>query len=1282
MKEEREGASVQEGRTQPGSAAGERAESCAVCTIKLSSSTEPKLLPCLHMMCKGCVLNTSEDKHSTECPMCGQAFNLSEVTDCFIFEDSAPKCGGCDDAALSGWCKECEEALCSDCVSAHQRVKVTRNHTVIPQESQSGSSTSLRCTSHKRERLKFFCVTCEQLTCRDCQLIDHRNHSFLLLEEAVVSQKDQLMKLLDSIREQKHGVKAGLQDLDERLNDLKELKALSKKQLHNAVRSVYFSLVFQCRQLSKELEGLCDEEEKSLKVMKANLKKLEYRQEYITAFIHKILSTEGQCILQHKTQIEKWAQRVLSQKKPLPDTVIQLSLSLNEDVCHVVKKFAYFKVTRVPLSAKGKYNNGNQPKNTPEEAVRYPSGLNSGSSATLSVSDTTCIQATTDSTSQSASDLPQCRQSKPASSKPVQPTQGLTHSTSHANSSSVSHNVDPLQTTQSSTVQVGQHQSQQVFRNLSHHFRSSLTALLQSSSSVSGLRALNIIPSKLPQRAILMPQLALPQSQSGVIRASAPPPVFASCSPVAQPSVSVHTASFQSSSSNTLTNTQSHTPTSKRSVLFLLTSAPFAQSSQAISNPHPSTVNSSSNHAQQSFPQSLVGSGQCFQSPTASANKSLPSSQAVSDTQSASLQPTQSASLQPTQSASLQPTQSASLQPTQSASLQPTQSASLQPTQSASLQPTQSASLQPTQSASLQPTQSASTQSSNLQVTLLNVPNNPASLNSGPAWKVYNCAPVLTVKKGTTLSHVLQSTDHTWKSQRKSSHPTPGNAFVPLASKFSVPPANSYKELDPPVSIMPPIPTAPLPNVYSNAGQIERVTQTILMPSSELPLKAPADSVSEGDMSVCSRASPAANEADSNLPTSTVPEKDTQAEELPAVHQPRDLLSTSSIKDFPPKQSFLARSEITKSTSTLSSTGSSSTEHWLTGLPSSFSEMITSQIKVPAEDACSRSALENASLPSAKPEEDETDSDSELVKGMGESEEEPIIRQDSNKTLLVSLLRLPISGSSLSQFRIVPSSQKAEILLQEIDENQSVRRCLKIVAPPAAAAAASPSHSCSSECSLQADVLDCAVCVSAGASLQCAECDRSFHTSCHVPPILFDPIATWVCSMCQDVLDDADPFSCDRLKEPYLNLSDQRRCEQLLLSLMCEKHSYLLYKTFKQTAGCVEFNLIVGRLLGKCNPPYRSAAEMVSDLWALFDNLSNSKKKDLVVALQSSFQQRLNASFGKSLHASLLRPLSSQDQMGAPETDREKTKTTLKRMREFLAANCTPAAKKAHSENM
>ncbi|KAF4088283.1 hypothetical protein AMELA_G00080440 [Ameiurus melas] len=1208
-KEERE-VRVQKGRTHASSLAVEKAESCAVCTTKLSSSAEPKLLPCLHMTCKACIVNTSEDKHAKECPTCGQSFNLPEVTDCFIFENSAPKCGGCDETVLSGWCKECEEALCSDCVSAHQRVKVTRNHTVIPQEPRSGLSISLRCTSHKQERLKFFCVTCNQLTCRDCQLIDHRNHSFLLLEEAVASQKDELIKLLDSIREQKNSMRARLQDLDGRLNAIKELKGLTQKQLHNALKSLYASLVIRCRQLSKELEGLCDEEEKSLKVMKTSLKKLEDKQEYIAAFIHKILSTEGQCILQHKMQIEKWAQRLLSEKKFLPDTVIQLSLSLNENICHNIKNFASFKVTRVPLTAKGKYN-GNKLKNAPKEADKHPSGLYSESGATQSISNITSFQATAHLMSQALSDRPQCGQSVSASSEPLQPTQVSTDIISHISSSSVYPYIAPPQITQSNMAQyvvaaVGQHlpqsilphpsKSQQFFRSLSHPLHS--TSLLQSSS----------FP------GTVMPQVVLPQPQSGVVLAAAAPPGLSS-----SPPVMVHTASFQSSHFNSLTNTQSHSLTSNQSVPSVLNLSPLAQSSQAMSNPHPS-MNVSSNHKQQSFSQSQAVSGQSFPSQIAPTKKSLSCTQVVSNTQSVNLQPSQS----------------------------------------------------------------ADTQSNHLQFTLLNVPNKMASLNSRTDWKFYQYTPVLTVDKGTTLIRLPQPTKHILVRDAKSSHLTSGSMSCPQAHSHTGLPVSSNKELDPPVSSTPSLPATPIPSAYSNAGQIECATQTIQIPTCELPVKAPADSVCEVDMSVCSRASPIVEEADSSLPTSTVPEKETKnSEELPAVHQPHDPHSTTSINDSSSNQSSLTRTESPlKSISTPSSTGSPSAKHWLTGLPLSFRAILTSEIKVPSEDACPRSTLEHASPPNAKMDDDEkTDSDSELVKGMDEAEEEPILQEDNNKTLLVSLLRLPISGSCRSQFRIVPLNQKDEMLLQEIDENQSIQRCLRITAPPAAA---SPSPSCSSECPLQADVLDCAVCLSAGASLQCAKCARSFHTSCHVPPIIFNPIATWVCSLCQDVLDDTDPFSCNRLKEPYLSLSDQRRCEQLLLTLMCENHSYLLYKTIKQNAGYVKFNLIVGRLSGKRSPPYRSAAEMVSDLWALFDKLSSiSKKKDLVVKLQSSFQQQLNVSFGNSLHASLLRPLSSADQMGAPETEPNPEKVqnnTLKRMREFLAAKCTVVAKKAQTE--
>ncbi|XP_060726349.1 tripartite motif-containing protein 66 isoform X4 [Tachysurus vachellii] len=1205
MEEEREHVSVHKGRTDfPSSLMVKKAESCAVCRTKLSFSSEPKLLPCLHMMCKSCIVKTTEDNNAKECPVCGQSFYLSEVTDCFIFEDSAPKCGGCEESALIGWCQECGEALCSDCVFAHQRVKVTRNHTIIPRES--GLSTSLRCTSHKQEQLKFFCVTCDQLTCRDCQLIDHRNHRFLLLEEALVSQKEQLKKLLDSISEQKNSVQSRLQDLDKRLHDIKGLKASSEKQLQKVLRSLYLSLVLRCRQLSTELGGLCDEEEKSLEVMKMSLKKLEDRQEYITAFLQKILSTEGQCILRHKMQIEKCTQRVLSQNKPLPDTMIHLSLSLNQQTCSIIKNFASFKVTRVPLPAKGKNSNGNKPQNTPKDSDKNSSGLISESGATLSVSDIASTQTTSLSVSQAASVLPERGQSDSASSKPVQPTRSLADTMSHASSSSVSNNSTPSSAQSNMTPyvvsQAGKHLPQSVYpqaSQLPQVFKSQFcpqpTSLLQSTSSPDQ-SVLNNISSKRPQQSIVLPKVLLPQSQSGAVLATAAPPGHASRPSIACPSVLVQTSSFQTSQTSSVTNTQSHTLSSNQFVPSLITLSPFAQSSQAISNPHPSTLNSSSNQTQQSILHSQTVSDQSFPSHTAPTNKVLHYSPAVSNTVSENVQPSQS----------------------------------------------------------------VGTQSNRLQLTLLTVPNVISPLYSGKAWKFYHYTPILTVNNGTILSCAPQ--------------PDPGLTTVP---------GNSNKNPEPPAPSTPPLLAAPIPSMCSNTGLIECGTQTIQIPKRDLPVKAPADSVCDGDASVCSRASPIAKESDSNLHASTVQGKEITSRKALEVHQPQDPLSISSIKDCPNDQSIFTSSELQlKSTSTRSVKENPSTKHWLKGLPSSFREILCSEMKVHPQDVCSRPALEHASIPNAKQDNEKTDAnDSEMVEGMDDSKEPISTENSNNRILLVSLLRLPISGSSLSQFRIVPGSQKDEILLQEIDENKSIQRCLRIAAPPAAAL---PSESCSSKCSLLVDVLDCVVCLSAGASLQCAECGRTFHTSCHVPPIIFNPTAMWVCSLCQDLLDDTDPFRCNRLKEPYLSLPDQRRCEQLLLSLMCENHSYLLYKTIKQPAGCVEFGIIVGRLLGKRSPPYRSAAEMVSDLWALFHNLSsNSTKKDLVMNLQSSFQQRLNVSFGKSIHASLLRPLSNGDHMRAPETepDREKAKNTLKRMKAFLAANYTPVAKKVRTEN-
>lgn len=624
---------------------------------------------------------------------------------------------------------------------------------------------------------------------------------------------------------------------------------------------------------------------------------------------------------------------------------------------------ASLKVTRVPLTTKGKPNNGIKPKNRPIVADKCSTGLNSEPGAAQS--------ASSHSKPQDASDLPQHGRS--FSSKPVQPTQGLTDTTSHSISSSVSHNYARLQTTQSNTAQdvlVNQlvpqpvllQPSKQVIRCLSDSRQS--TSLLQGNSSVPCQTVLNTVSSSLPQHGMVMPQVVLPQSHSGVVISAAAPPGLASRPSVAQLSVSDHTSSFQSVYFNRPINNQSHTVTSNQSVPSFLSFAPFAPSSQAVSNFHQSAPNSSSSHTQQSVSQAVsqAVSGQSFTS-------------------------------------------------------------QIRPT---SILPTYSHTVSNTQAVNLQPSQSASTQPNSLQLTLLNVAKNSASVNSAQTWKLYQYTPVLTANNGTALPCAPKVKKLIWMADKKSSLPTSGKvSFSLLDPRHNILPVSSDQELDLSVSNTSPLPAAPISSAYSNTGQIECATQTIQMSTCELPVKAIADSVCEGDISICSRASSVAEEADSNLPTSTVPEKDTQFQELTPVDLSRDPHSTTSVRTAycPTNKSCPDQSESeSKSISTQSSTGSPSTKHWLTGLPSSFKEILCNDMKVPAEDARARSALEVASLPNAKVlnimkllnflygrhillsqmivivfflcyqqnSDEKTDSNSELVEGMDKSEGETI----------------------------------------------------------------------------------------------------------------------------------------------------------------------------------------------------------------------------------------------------------------------------------------------------
>ncbi|TMS05708.1 E3 ubiquitin-protein ligase TRIM33 [Larimichthys crocea] len=212
-------------------------DTCPVCHLNFHSR-EPKLLPCLHSFCKKCLpapsrnlavteLPNSQDDRATKplnvirCPVCRQECMEVDVMENVFVKDTveAPSstmertvqlCMTCDDnTEAAGFCVNCVEYLCSTCVEAHQRVKFTRDHNIRPTTELSqkvhGVSTQrpMFCDIHKQEPLKLFCETCDLLTCRDCQLVKHKDHNYQFLEDAYKNHKQHMENVTHQLEEKK-----------------------------------------------------------------------------------------------------------------------------------------------------------------------------------------------------------------------------------------------------------------------------------------------------------------------------------------------------------------------------------------------------------------------------------------------------------------------------------------------------------------------------------------------------------------------------------------------------------------------------------------------------------------------------------------------------------------------------------------------------------------------------------------------------------------------------------------------------------------------------------------------------------------------------------------------------------------------------------------------------------------------------------------------------------------------------------------------------------------------
>ena len=202
---------------------------------------EPKLLPCLHCACVGClsmekgVRKQEGLRYIVSCPVCQEErelpkTGLSSLPDAHfkttmvklyrLLEGRGGRCEECkttETAVINSICDKCG-FVCDSCVENHQKLRAYSQHKTLSLTDGSqaieiadklsflqpaAGSYNMTCMQHAGEPLKMYCKTCKRLVCRDCTVSQHKqpNHQIDLISSVISLQKEEIRQHLSSVQE-------------------------------------------------------------------------------------------------------------------------------------------------------------------------------------------------------------------------------------------------------------------------------------------------------------------------------------------------------------------------------------------------------------------------------------------------------------------------------------------------------------------------------------------------------------------------------------------------------------------------------------------------------------------------------------------------------------------------------------------------------------------------------------------------------------------------------------------------------------------------------------------------------------------------------------------------------------------------------------------------------------------------------------------------------------------------------------------------------------------------
>ncbi|KAK7098331.1 transcription intermediary factor 1-beta-like isoform X2 [Littorina saxatilis] len=296
-------------------------EECPVCH---DDFTDPKILPCTHLVCRKCVLSwLHKGGNQAGCPLCRASIlpQGSSGQDVAALVDDLPTdiitkaavesrrvlnekhvCVCDSTTKATSFCMQCSIKFCPACVKIHNVIPTTKEHKIEQISALTvdklAASYQSSCAVHPGRPVEQFCSSHQELICINCSTSTHRR--CLDVEGIAGAAEAKRQKLKEQAKElegKMDEIQTQILQLDNAAADgLMKFKAM-KDNVKTTFDKLRCILNKRCRDATAEIQKKEDEFLKDNKSQKSDLEKTRARSAALCSTVSRIVSASDDPLL-------------------------------------------------------------------------------------------------------------------------------------------------------------------------------------------------------------------------------------------------------------------------------------------------------------------------------------------------------------------------------------------------------------------------------------------------------------------------------------------------------------------------------------------------------------------------------------------------------------------------------------------------------------------------------------------------------------------------------------------------------------------------------------------------------------------------------------------------------------------------------------------------------------------------------------------------------------------------------------------------------------------------